>query len=79
LDATKGFVLLAALLVVSAYFVSPFLLGNYLMMYRYDLLNPQGISFLPGVIVAVVFSAAAYFVGSMRLTRFDYIAIERRA
>lgn len=66
-----SFAAIACILVASAYYFTPFLIGNCLMIARSSLVRPDGIGFVFAAFLTVLLSAAAVVIGGMKFQRMD--------
>lgn len=66
-----SFAAIACILVASAYYFTPFLIGNCLMIARSSLVRPDGIGFVFTAFLTVLLSAAAVAIGGMKFQRMD--------
>ena len=73
LRPTLSFGTTALILIISAYYTSPWLPGNYLMAARSSSVINEGVSPLVGLGLAVFIATAAVVLGGIRLARMDYI------
>lgn len=68
-----SFFVTAFLMILSAYFTSPYLVGNYAMPLRYDVVMKGGVSANIGVIFLLVMVLGAVIGGSIRFHRYDIL------
>lgn len=68
-----SFIVVMAYLLVSAYFFSPLLMGDYSMLLRNALVNPDGLSSLTMIAVSVMVAIAAAVIGAVRLSRMSIL------
>ena len=66
-----SFAAVVAVLVCSAFFNTPFLIGNHAMIMRYALFTPGGIEPLPAIAIDTGLFLAALLVGKLRFDRYD--------
>lgn len=52
-NALSGYIIVISILSVSAYWMKGFLLGNYLMLIRYDLISGEGMKVLNGIVLSM--------------------------
>ena len=63
----------AAILISSAYYLKPFMIGNYAMPVRYDAVVPNGVSLGIGVIILSAIIIACIVVGGISFRYYDII------
>lgn len=68
-----SFVAVAVLLLTSAYLLSPFLIGNYAMAFRYDWMLKVGVSVSAGKWISTVILLIAVLIGLMRFRLYDIL------
>lgn len=68
-----SFFFVAFLLISSAYFTSPYLLGNYAMSMRYDMVVKDGVSVADGTIMALLLIGVSICIGVVRFHRYDIL------
>lgn len=73
LGAPQAFILIISLLVVSAFFTTFFLPGNYLMILRCNLYSQPGVSIGHGLLINVCMLVIAFVLGLFKINRFDFI------
>lgn len=61
------------LMISSAYFTSPYMIGNYAMALRYDLVITEGVHVEAGWILAAALTLAAIVAGCIRFRRYDIL------
>ncbi|MCI8669017.1 MAG: hypothetical protein HFI34_05790 [Lachnospiraceae bacterium] len=66
-----SFLIAAFLMISSAYFTSPYLIGNYAMSMRYDMVIEDGVSVTAGLVVAFVLMILSVGTGMIRFRRYD--------
>lgn len=71
-----SFFAVAVLFLASAYLLSPFLIGNYAMAYRYDWMLKEGVSISVGGEVSVVLLLIAVLAGLVRFRLYDILESE---
>ena len=69
-----GFLVTAFLMISSAYFTSPYLIGNYAMPMRYDVVIIDGVSASAGILISVILALAVVVIGSIRFHRYDILS-----
>lgn len=73
---TFSFLTTAFLMISSAYFTSPYLVGNYAMPMRYDLVITDGVSAKSGMIISSAIALLAVVAGSIWFRRYDILNID---
>lgn len=68
-----SFMCIVSLYICSAYFFSPFLIGNYAMPVRNTIICANGVSSVVGTIMCVLLSLFFVFVGLIRFCNFDFL------
>lgn len=68
-----SFLVLSLLMLSSAYFMSPFWIGNYAMLVRYDLMHTRGVHITAGIITSIVLICLAFIVGLIRFRYYDIL------
>jgi hypothetical protein len=68
-----SFFVTAFLIISSAYYTSPFLIGNYAMPLRNDVVITDGVNWTVGIIVSIVLALAAVIAGSICFRKYDII------
>lgn len=68
-----GFVSTMVILYGSAFFLSPWLIGNYLMVARTDVVRTAGVSVPMGILLSLSLILAAVLVGGFLFSRFNII------
>lgn len=68
-----SFFVVAFLMISSAYFTSPYLIGNYAMPVRYDMVIKDGVSITVGLVVSLVLIIVAVGVGTIRFHQYDIL------
>ncbi|MCD7827018.1 MAG: hypothetical protein LUG85_00555 [Clostridiales bacterium] len=68
-----SYIVSAAVLIVSAYYVSPFLIGNYAMVQRSSMFIENGVSTAQGLICCGVVCAASVIAGLIIFNRYDIL------
>lgn len=68
-----SFLITAFLMISSAYFTTPYLVGNYAMPIRYDVVITNGVSAKTGVIISAAIALLAIIAGSIRFRRYDIL------
>lgn len=68
-----SFLVVAFIMISSAYLTSPYLIGNYAMSMRYDIVIKDGVSMSSGVVISLVSIFAAVFIGVLRFHRYDVL------
>ena len=58
---------------MSAYYMSPFAIGNGMMALRYVLLNPDGVKMSQVILISTVISFFVIFVGNIYFKKKDII------
>ena len=71
-----GFFSVAVLLLASAYLLSPLLIGNYAMAFRYDWVLKAGVSMEAGMRIAVILLLLAALTGLVRFWLYDILESE---
>lgn len=71
-----SFCVTAAILVLSAYWLTPYLIGNYAMPMRNTAFLAAGMKFPAGILFALVLGGAAAAVGALRFRHYDILEIE---
>lgn len=66
-----GFLITASILISSAYFTSPCLIGNYAMSMRYEMVIQDGVCIAAGLAVPLVLMAVFAGAGVIRFRRYD--------
>lgn len=66
-----GFLVTAFLMISSAYFTSPYLIGNYAMPMRYDVVIIDGVSASAGILISAILALAVVVIGSIKFHRYD--------
>lgn len=69
-----GFLVTAFWMITSAYFTSPYLIGNYAMSMRYDVVIIDGVSASTGVLISAILALAVVVIGSIRFHRYDILS-----
>lgn len=72
-----GFCITAALLILSAYQISPLLIGNYAMPMRSTAFLSTGVDLQTGILYALVLAGIAVTVGAVRLRHYDILGWDR--
>lgn len=72
-NALAGYTVSIVMLVVSTYWMRPFLLGNYLMLARYDTIAWSGISMETGFLYAAVVIVVSVVLGCVLFRRKDIL------
>lgn len=68
-----SYILSAAILIFSAYYTSPFMIGNYAMVSRSALFAADGVKGTTGIIICVAAAVLACVVGVLRFRNYDII------
>lgn len=68
-----SFLAVAVLMLSSAYFMSPFLVGNYAMPIRYSFMHTKGVRTDVGIIVAVMLILVSLVAGLVRFQHYDIL------
>ena len=63
----------AFLMISSAYFVSPYLIGNYAMSIRYNMVMKDGVSITGALVVSLALSTIAVGAGAVRFHQYDIL------
>lgn len=71
-----SFAMTAALLLTSAYYLSPFFIGNYAMPIRNKKIVENGVSFVDGLLFALILSIVSIFIGWYIFERKDILGEE---
>jgi hypothetical protein len=71
-----SFLALAFLMIISAYFTSPYLIGNYAMPMRYDAVILGGVNIHAGWIIGCAFIVVPVLAGALRFRRYDILNME---
>ena len=71
-----GFFAVAVLLLASAYLLSPLLIGNYAMAFRYDWMLKMGVSIGAGERIAIIILLLAVLSGLVRFRLYDILESE---
>lgn len=71
-----SFLTVCVLLISSAYFLSPFMLGNYAMPLRCQLIYSGGVSYRLGIIVSVMLMVISVVTGLLCFKRYDILCRE---
>lgn len=71
-----GFCITTALLILSAYQISPLLIGNYAMPMRSTAFLSTGVDLQTGILYALVLAGIAVAVGAVRFRHYDILEIE---
>lgn len=71
-----GFFAVAVLLLASAYLLSPLLIGNYAMAFRYDWMLKAGVSMGAGMRIAAILLFLAVLTGLVRFRLYDILESE---
>ena len=71
-----GFFAVAVLLLASAYLLSPLLIGNYAMAFRYDWMLKAGVSMEAGMRIAAILLFLAVLSGLVRFRLYDILESE---
>ncbi|MDD2362654.1 MAG: hypothetical protein PHH84_06840 [Oscillospiraceae bacterium] len=66
-------IIAVAILVSSAFFSNPLLIGNQAMIWRYAFITPHEIDFLPSLIIDAILIIAAFILGGWRFSRYDIL------
>lgn len=66
-----SFLGVVALMVISAYFMNPFLFGNYMMLLRNQLLLSEGVLTIYGFILAAAIGLAGYIIGHFTIKKMN--------
>lgn len=69
-----SFLITAFLMISSAYFTSPYLVGNYAMPMRYDVVITSGVSASIGMLISTILALTAVIIGSIRFHRYDILS-----
>ena len=72
-----GFLAVMVYLVVSIYYFSPFLIGDYSMLLRNGLICPEGLSSIEMIIICAGVSCTTLLAGNIYFNRADLIASGR--
>lgn len=68
-----SFLFVSLLLLLSAYFMSPFWIGNYAMLMRYDLVHTNGMVMHNGIIIALALMTLSIVIGLIGFRYYDII------
>lgn len=68
-----SFLTIAFLMISSAYFMSPYLIGNYAMSVRYDMVIKDGVNIGTGIVITLVLIIVATGVGTIRFHQYDIL------
>lgn len=68
-----GFIIYMAVLISSVYYLSPYFMGNNLMLLRTRLFTEEGVSFLSGILTAVIVWAVSAIVGMILVYKKDVL------
>lgn len=68
-----SFLCMCALLLVSAYFQSNLMIGNYAMLIRHSWINEQGINCNVGILVLAILIVLSVIIGVIRFRNYDII------
>ena len=68
-----SFLAIAFLMVSSAYFLSPYLIGNYAMSIRYDMVVKGGVSTDAGIVISLALIIISIGVGMIRFHQYDIL------
>ena len=68
-----GFIIYMAVLISSVYYMSPYFMGNSLMLLRTRLFTEEGISLVPGIMIGVTVWVASAILGMILVNRKDVL------
>ena len=68
-----SYIVTAAILLISAYYVSPFCIGNYAMPLRSHMIMANGVGLNTGMLVSVIILVVAVIVGGLVFQRRDIL------
>lgn len=68
-----SFLFMCVVLVVSAFFLSQFVIGNYAMIVRYNWINYNGVSCLTGYVISAIIILFVFIAGTIRFKNYDII------
>lgn len=71
-----AYVISCVLFISSAYFFSPFLVGNYAMLFRTHIFLEEGVSLSAGFLAAFLLIFASIMIGYLRVERMDILTRE---
>ena len=66
-----GYLFVIIIMCISAYYMSPFLLGNSMMALRYVLINPDGITLCSVILFSIILSILVILIGSIYFKKKD--------
>jgi len=67
-------IVLVSIIVASAYYCHPLLLGNYLMILRNDAISfERGVNTMVGLVLGVIVSILAVIIGNLRFKKMDIL------
>ncbi|WP_314068099.1 hypothetical protein [uncultured Vagococcus sp.] len=69
----QSFIIISIYLIMSSFFTSPLLIGNYLMLLKSSIVEDKGIDNLSGILVMVVSMIVLNVVGIVKLRKWDYM------
>ena len=72
-----AFAVTAATLIIAAFYLDSFLLGNYLMLARSELVIHDGVNAVCGIVLSLVVGASAVYMGGRAFDRHDLLGKER--
>lgn len=70
-----GFIIYMAVLISSVYYLSPYFMGNNLMLLRTRLFLEDGISFMPAIIISILWWVAFVIIGFVGLQKKDVLGV----
>lgn len=68
-----SYVVSAAILILSAYYVSPLMIGNYAMVQRSELFLKNGVSAVYGICICITLSLISVISGIINFSRYDIL------
>lgn len=66
-----SFLITVIILIISAYYLKPYLIGNYLMLLRNQLFLETGVENIGGFIVALLTGVVGYILGAIKVEKLD--------
>lgn len=68
-----SFLFISIILISSTYIIKPYLIANYSMMIRNDMILTNGVNFNIGIIVSIILSSLFILVGAIRFYFYDIV------
>lgn len=71
-----SFLIICIILLLSAYFYTPMLFGNYMMPIRSDAILEDGMQIQQGIFFACILGLSCFIAGAIRLKKYDMIQLD---